>query len=325
MKGSQVAVLLAGCGLASTYPGISLRKRWDYDMCDCTLGGVPLPDESNFQLPLEDLFQEQCPPLYLGDAANPQATSKVCLYFVGTNMYFNFSSFPDYTTNSASVTWKLKGNHDDPATWTSPPPDQTLDCSQADPGSDFNCKLPFNEILAVPGTTSVGDLMSGMCPNGDSKGLVFYFEFSGTATEDTYDAEAVPFQGRPPCKTRTADRKCTCWDGTYDYVEVSYRCSKCEHACTVNGSAFGFTFDFTSELELLSGQDCHLRGYYSTASLLEMQTGQLHRDLLVDNIPGFSSDVGEFDALVTPALPIPGVDYRLNVNYRVRPPRCYLT
>jgi hypothetical protein len=322
MKSSRVAAFLAGCGLASAYPGVSLWKRWDYDMCDCTMSGVPLPDEANFQLPLENLYQEQCPPIYLGEASSPQATSKVCLDFVGTNLQFTFSPFPGYTTESASVTWKLKGNHGNPATWTSPPPDLTLDCVQAPGGGDFVCKLPFNEILSKPGTTSAKDLMSGMCPNGDREGLVFYFQFSGTVAEITDPAAIAPFQGRPPCTTRSTDRQCTAWDDTYDYIEVSYRCSKCEHAvcppppvvsCKF-GTAFGFQTDPTSfTLNTQSGQGCNRWGWYQTPTLAALQSG-ISGPLFVGSNPNTHVNVGTWFAFANAVGGIT-VTYLLNPPY----------
>ncbi|KAK3387777.1 hypothetical protein B0H63DRAFT_509500 [Podospora didyma] len=227
-----VAALLASASLASAGRSFSSRrslglfKRWDYDVClnDCTLAGVPIPDKDNLQLPLENNWSEQCPPIYIGPYDAPLATSRVCLDFVGPYVYFNVSAFPGYSTKSATVTWKLKGNAIQPSGWSSPPPTTAITCSPAAVGDDYICKLPFSDILGVSPTTSITNLLAGMCPNGDREGLVFYFEFSGTVQSTGGPLET--FNQQYPCTTRQ-DRTCTAWDTSYPYFELSYRCSKC--------------------------------------------------------------------------------------------------
>ncbi|KAH7016284.1 uncharacterized protein B0I36DRAFT_222500, partial [Microdochium trichocladiopsis] len=82
------------------------------DICteDCSLAGVPLPDKDNFQLPFENNYVQQCPPIALTTPSGGIVISRVCLDFIGPNLYFNFSSFPGYTTKSVTIAWKLKGN-----------------------------------------------------------------------------------------------------------------------------------------------------------------------------------------------------------------------
>lgn len=234
--------LLAGAGLASAaVPNVrpilgrttSLLKRWEYDVCsnDCHLRDVPMPDKNTFGLPLEGYWSEQCPPLVVGAYDAPLSTSRACLDFQGTNLYFNFSSFPGYTLKSAVVTWKVKGVVGEPSTWTSPPPTTNILCdAPSTPGGQYVCKLPFSTILGVPSSTSLLDLFAGMCPKTDREALIFYLQLSGLVAPVDGNGPDVPFVQQYPCTSRTPDRQCTAWDTNYPYIEVAYRCSKCEVA-----------------------------------------------------------------------------------------------
>ncbi|KAM7200369.1 hypothetical protein V8F20_005346 [Naviculisporaceae sp. PSN 640] len=200
--------ILAGAGLASAavpHPRpvlgrMSLSKRWDYDVCsnDCSLRNVPMPDKNNFGLPLEGYWSEQCPPLVVGAYDSPDA--------------------------SAVVTWKVKGVVGEPSTWTQPPPTTNLVCDD-----EFKCKLPFSDILGVPSTTPLRDLMAGMCPLNDREAFIFYLQLSGVV-EPVGGGPAVPFVQQYPCTSRNGDRQCLAWDTSYPYIEMAYRCSKCEVA-----------------------------------------------------------------------------------------------
>ncbi|KAK4124414.1 hypothetical protein N657DRAFT_572153 [Parathielavia appendiculata] len=181
MPSLWVAALGAG-GWALGLPQFaSILKRTGYDLCDadCKLNGVPFPDKHTLQLPLDNYRSEQCPGIFVGDASAPTATSRVCLDFVGTNLYFNFSSFPGYTYKKASVTWKQKGNALTQDAWTLPPPDKSISCGPNPSGDGLFCKLPFSDVLGVSSTTPVKDQLTGMCPNGDREGLILYLQFSG--------------------------------------------------------------------------------------------------------------------------------------------------
>ncbi|KAK4215065.1 hypothetical protein QBC37DRAFT_313080 [Rhypophila decipiens] len=233
--------VLAGCGLASAsvVPNdrpvlgrTSLFKRTEWDVCsnNCELRDVPMPDKNNFGLPLEGYWSEQCPPLIIGDYDAPLATSRACLDFQGTNLYFNFSSFPGYTLSAASVAWKVKGVVGQPSTWTSPPPTNDITCdAPSTPGGQYICKLSFADILNVPSSTSLLDLLAGICPLTDREALIFYLELSGTAVP-VGGGDAVTFTQQYPCTQRTNDRQCTAWNPEFPYIEVAYRCSKCEVA-----------------------------------------------------------------------------------------------
>ncbi|KAK4038615.1 hypothetical protein C8A01DRAFT_47814 [Parachaetomium inaequale] len=151
--------------------------RTGYDVCenDCTLRGAAFPDKHTLQLSLENNFSEQCPPIYIGDANAPTASSRVCLDFVGPNVYFNFESFPGYSYKDAAVTWQLMGS-------TPSPPTHSLTCGPSPSGDGLLCKLPFSDILGTSPATPIKDLLAGMCPNGDREALGLYLEFSGEST-----------------------------------------------------------------------------------------------------------------------------------------------
>ncbi|KAL2133516.1 hypothetical protein VTI74DRAFT_2242 [Chaetomium olivicolor] len=229
----KAPLLVASAGVALAAPGHSrnsaILRRTGYDLCenDCNLAGVAFPDKHTLQLPLEHNWSEQCPPIAIGDPSAPTATSRVCLDFVGTNVYFNFSSFSGYTYKNAAVTWKLKGNVLTPDAWTSPPPTNTVACTANPSGDGLFCRLPFSDILAVSPSTSTKDLLSGMCPNGDREGLVLYLSFTGEATSTSNPSITLPFAQLPPCTTRDSSGQCTARDTTYSYIETAYRCSNC--------------------------------------------------------------------------------------------------
>lgn len=234
MKAASFAALLTSCGLAvaaprSSHGAKSLFRRWEYDVClnDCSLAGVPVPDTDTFQLLLEDNWSEQCPPIYIGDWSAPTAVSRVCLEFAGPYLTFNFSPFPGYTTKSASVAWQVIGNGS-PDIMTAP----TSQCEPAGTDGTFTCKLPFADILGVS-STEIIDLLNGMCPNGDREALSFYLAFWGEVESQGPDGETVPFHNQYPCTKRDCHRNCKSWNNSYPYIEVGYRCTKCNvNPCT---------------------------------------------------------------------------------------------
>ncbi|KXJ89962.1 hypothetical protein Micbo1qcDRAFT_226963 [Microdochium bolleyi] len=238
MHFKTVAVFLGGIGMASAAPGRSsppkittnLSKRWNYDLCNnnCALSGLAMPDVNTFQLPLENLRSQQCPPIAIKTASGTTVTSQVCLDFQGTNLFFNFSSFPGYTTTSATVNWKLKGNVDDSSSWSSPPPTTAITCANGNSG--FVCQLPFSTIVNSGSTTAI---LADMCPNGDREALDFYLQFSGQAQSvdpSTGATTTVSFKSLPPCTSRDSNGQCTAYSTSLDYFEISYRCTKCNTA-----------------------------------------------------------------------------------------------
>ncbi|KAH7020830.1 uncharacterized protein B0I36DRAFT_333240 [Microdochium trichocladiopsis] len=255
MKLATITALVASLGLASAAPGLApakavgvlhmLSKKWNYDVCNnnCALSGVAMPDVNTFQLPLENNYSQQCPPISISLPDRSTVTSQVCLDFVGTNLYFNFSSFPGYTTKAASVAWGLKGNVDDPSSWSSGPPSTNLPCTQG--ASGFVCVLPFASILGLTGSVATTDLLAGMCPNGAREALDLFLSFSGSA-QATGSSTTVDFNSLPPCTTRDASGTCTASSTTQNYFEMSYRCSSCEAAPCASSSSSSTSTSTTS-------------------------------------------------------------------------------
>ncbi|KAL0943578.1 uncharacterized protein CTRU02_201465 [Colletotrichum truncatum] len=329
--------------------GSSILKRWDYDVCsnDCSLAGVAMPDKDNFQLPLENNWSEQCPKIIIGPYDAPLATSRVCLDFIGPNIYFNVSSFPGYTTKSATVTWKLMGNMIDSAHWSTPPPTATLTCAPSGVNDQLVCKLPFNDALGLTPTTSIKSALAGMCPNGDREGLGFYLQFSGQveSVDSATNIKTVhTFVHEPVCTQRDSRRSCTAWNPTYNYFAISYRCSKCNVApCPAPSStsstetptaptpppslktcAFGTAFGFqnpvagvekSTTLNSQSGQGCNRWGWYETPTLAELQggiSGPLYVGAGGNDITK-AIDVGVWVATANPTG-------RVTVTYLLNPP-----
>ncbi len=226
---AYTVALLVGCGLAAAAvpPTTHLNnKRHNDTYCrsHCSLAGVPMPNQDTIQLPLENFWSEQCPPLIVGRYNASQATSKVCLTFPGTSMDFTFAPFTGYKIISAVVTWKLKCNLDTPGNWTNPPPTANLHCTPNPASGGAFCSLPFSTIF--PPTTNDVALLGKMCPSGDREALVFYLEFSGVL-QSVHDGSFITFVQQYPCSSRS-NRLCTAWNTSYSYIEATYRCTKCD-------------------------------------------------------------------------------------------------
>ena len=302
------ASILAGAGLALAAPSQFLVfKRTPYDLCDtdCNLAGLAYPDKHTLQLALENNWSEQCPQVYFGDANAPTATSRVCLEISGTNVLFSFESFPGYTYSAASVAWKVAGNADNSAGWAAPPPTDTLDCVPNPSTTGFQCTLPFSAITGPLASSSIKDLLAGMCPNGDREGLGLYFEFSGVVTSATETPASALVVNSSPCTARDSSGACTARNNDIPYIAMVYRCSKCNIApCPVTtppvessttstststsststapvvttkcniGTAFGYAgAGKATTLNTQSGQGCNRWGWYSTPTLAELQAG----------------------------------------------------
>ncbi|KAK4152397.1 hypothetical protein C8A00DRAFT_34925 [Chaetomidium leptoderma] len=332
---TAASLVLAGAGLALAAPGrfaSSILKRTGYEACDndCKLAGAAFPDKHTLQLMLENNWSEQCPPIYIGDADAPTATSRVCLDFVGPNVHFSFSSFPGYTYKSGAVSWKLMGNLINPGSWSAPPPDNTVTCGPNPSGDGLLCALPFSDILGTSAITSIKDLLSGMCPNGDREGLGLYLEFSGQV-ESTADSSVTSFKNQSPCTSRDASGQCTARDTATPYIEMAYRCSTCNVAAcppdepeppvtTTCGFGTGFGYQSPQKsltLNTLSGQGCKRWGWYSTPSLAELQGGGISGPLYVgagNNDISKATNVGTWAATANAAGSVT-VSYLLNPPY----------
>jgi hypothetical protein len=286
------SLVLAGAGLALAAPGhfpSQILKRTGYDVCenDCKLRGAAFPDKHTLQLSLENNFSEQCPPIYIGDANAPTASSRVCLDFVGPNVYFNFEAFPGYSYKDGAVTWQLMGS-------TPSAPTHTLTCGPSPSGGDgLLCKLPFSDILGVSPASPIKDLLAGMCPNGDREALGLYLQFSGevASTTDATTTTTTTFNNAPPCIARDTAGVCVSRSTTTPYIGIVYRCSTCAvAACPPEepeepeeppvtticglGTAFGYLSAQKSiRLNTQSGQGCNRWGWYHTPTLAELQSG----------------------------------------------------
>jgi hypothetical protein len=230
---TTASLVLAGAGLAVAAPrhshGSSLfSKRTPYDLCDtdCRLAGLAYPDVHTLQIALENNWSEQCPQVFIGDASNPTATSRVCLDISGTNVLFNFEAFSGYTYNSASVTWSLAGNAISQDGWAAPPPTSSLTC--APNGDGYQCTLPFSSITGLS-SSAIGGLLAGMCPNGDREGLGLWFEFSGAVTS-TADSTVSTVANSSPCVSHDSTGACTARNTDIPYFAMVYRCSMCNIA-----------------------------------------------------------------------------------------------
>ncbi|KAK3900416.1 hypothetical protein C8A05DRAFT_35939, partial [Staphylotrichum tortipilum] len=215
MKATNPSLMLAGAGLALAAPGrvsstSPLLKRTGYDLCenDCTVAGLALPNKHTLQLVLENYWSEQCPPIYIGDPNAPTATSRVCLDFVGTNVQFSFEPFEGYSYGAANVGYKVMGNIANPGSWSAPPPPiNSLAC--APNGAGMLCTLPFADLLGVASSTSVKDLLAGVCPNGDREALGIYLEFGGEISSATATPASAIFSNSPPCTVHDSTGQCT--------------------------------------------------------------------------------------------------------------------
>ena len=231
---AHTVALLVGCSLAAAaVPATAnLDKRHDQTYChnNCQLAGIPMPDQDTIQLPLENYYSQQCPPLVAGSGAS-QVTSKACITFPGTSMDFTFAPFPGYNIKSATVTWKVKGNVDGPqSSWAPAPPvprTYSVTCSPNAAGVT-KCSVDFTAIFPWAGSDECV-LLGKMCPNGDKEALIFYLEFSGWIQPVT-GGTPVYFTQQHPCTARSSNGVCTAWDTWCDYIEIAYRCTKCDVA-----------------------------------------------------------------------------------------------
>ena len=355
MKATNPSLMLAGAGLALAAPGrvssatSPLLKRTGYDLCenDCTVAGLALPNKHTLQLVLESYWSEQCPPIYIGDPNAPTATSRVCLDFVGTNVQFSFEPFAGYSYGAnVNVGYKAMGNIANPGSWSAPPPPiNTLAC--APNGDGMLCTLPFADLLGVPASTSVQDLLAGVCPNGDREALGIYLEFSGEISSPTAIPMSAIFSNSPPCTARDSTGQCTARDASIPYIEMAYRCSICEGtACPSStstpvtstttttststtqtpvgtpcsfGTAFGYQDPVKSTtLNTLTGQGCNRWGWYETPTLAELQSsisGPLYVGAGGNDISK-ATNVGTWTATADPAGKVT-VSYELLTGYAV--------
>ncbi len=228
---AHTVTLLVGCGLAAAAvpPATLLDKRHDQTYChsNCLLAGIPLPDQDTIQLPLENYLSEQCPPT-VATIGTSTVTSRACISFPGTSMDFTFASFPGYNIKWATVTWKVKGNVDGPpSSWALAPPAPPTYSATCYPNAAgvTVCSVPFSTIFPYAENKQCV-LLGKMCPNGDKEALIFYLEFSGKI-QSVNGGDYITFKQQYPCAARS-NRDCTALNYSKNFIEVAYRCSKCD-------------------------------------------------------------------------------------------------
>lgn len=72
--------------------------------------------------------------------------------------------------------------------------------------------------------SNIRDLLPDMCPNRDYGGLGLYLRFLGGVKFATGTVALLP--AVPLCLTWFGPQ-CTTWNSNYDYIEISYRYTKC--------------------------------------------------------------------------------------------------
>ncbi|KXX75088.1 hypothetical protein MMYC01_208040 [Madurella mycetomatis] len=242
MKATAPILFLAGVGLTFAAPEQNSHQR-----------GTPpifIPD-NNFQLTLEDLWYEQCPPIYMPGS---DAT---------------FSSFSDYTCENAAVDWALMGNMFIPDSWN-PPPHPIFSASLRRRASGACC-------LA-------------RAPTGILKACVLYPRFSGEVKSATGtllpSRQQFPCASRDSnrqCTARNSDYDYT--EISYRCTKCSVLpCASATSTSSPTTSAmtpptfceFGTVFGYQSagkpyNLDTQSGQSCKRWPWYRTPSLAGLQ------------------------------------------------------
>ncbi len=87
------------------------------------------------------------------------------------------------------------------------------------------CSVAFSTIFPNAGSEECV-LLGKMCPNGDKEALIFYLEFSGLI-QSVHGGPYIPFTQQHPCTARS-NGVCTAWDTWCDFIEIAYRCTKCD-------------------------------------------------------------------------------------------------
>ncbi|OBT81315.1 hypothetical protein VE02_10113 [Pseudogymnoascus sp. 03VT05] len=180
---------------------LSHSKRWDTTLCTSDTSGVPIPDADNFQLPLENLRQDMCWDLCVGDQATCTTKTKICYDFHGPNLIFTYNAISGYTYTEAEIWLGLSA----PAS-TTPTPQYTTSngfCTISADKTTVSCNIPYDTI--VPGGALL-DVLAEMCPNGDREGYSLLQDGSPACTSYypntywvlTYLCTKCPYTPPPP-------------------------------------------------------------------------------------------------------------------------------
>lgn len=210
-KSFIVAAGLLAAASASSIPHY-FQKRWDTSLCAAN-PGVAIPDSDTLQLPLEGYRSDLCWGLCVGDQSACTTMSQICYTFSGANVVFNYSTVPGYTYTEADIWLGLAAPSGTP---TSQYTTSNGACSISADSTTASCTVPYSSIITS------GNVLSGMCPNGDSAGLTFYL-YTNAILNNNNGSGTVPAEGRLSC----ADYP-TC--SSYlpnTYWELYYRCTDC--------------------------------------------------------------------------------------------------
>lgn len=266
-----VSTLLA-TGSAGTVP---LLARWDTSICTAATSGVPIPDADNFQLPLENLRQDMCWDLCLGDQAACTLKTKICYDFVGPNLIFDFKPITGYTYTEADIWLGLS------APTSSTPTSQYTTangaCVISADQSTVHCNIPYSSIV---GGNTLLEQLAAMCPYGDREGYVWYLYTNAKLT--SADCGEVSAEGRLSCTDYPA---CTSYLPN-TFWELTYRCTKCPDVppvavpptvnyCSV-GTAFGYsTSPLSPALNSLvpKPKTCNRWGWYIKPTPAQLTAG----------------------------------------------------
>lgn len=206
-----VSATLLAAASASSVPRY-FQKRWDTSLC-ATNPGVAVPDSDTLQLPLENYRSDLCWGLCVGDQNACTTMSQICYTFSGANLVFNYSAVPGFTYTETDIWLGLSAPSGTPQSqYTS----SNGACSISADSTTASCTIPYSSIITS------GDVLSGMCPNGDSAGLTFYL-YTNAMLNNNNGTGSVPAEGRLSCSDYP-----TCSSYLPDtYWELYYRCTDC--------------------------------------------------------------------------------------------------
>jgi len=212
------SLLITAAGLmasvtASSIPSV-FQKRWDTSICNNNPGAA-VPDSDTFQLPLEGYRNDKCWDICLGDQSTCATTTQVCFDFLGANLVFNYSSVSGYTYTEADI-WLGLTAPDSSA--VSQYTTSNGACTISTDASTASCTIPYSSIITS------GDVLSGMCPNGDAAGLTFYLNTNAALIDsngnDVAAEAALSCADYPTCSETLPET----------YWELYYRCTDCPAA-----------------------------------------------------------------------------------------------
>lgn len=244
-------------------------RRWDSNACTAQLSGVPMPDDTNFNFPLESYRQSQCWDLCIGDQISCATKSQICYDFVGYTLVFYYKPAPGYTYSEVNIWLGLS------APTGSPSPQYSSEngaCAIAADGSTAQCTIAYSQI------TTNSDVLAGMCPYGDQQALSLFLYTDATLSGSSGPVQAeggLTCQDYPTCSSIYP----------FTYWVLGYRCTKCPTVappppvteyCSF-GTAFGYSLSApaSSPLNLVTPlpNTCKRWGWYETPTVAQLTAG----------------------------------------------------